>query len=89
MVVAVDPGTEFESCVLDGFEAVAPCKFFFKGFDESFAESVLLWGVRSDVFLLEAVVVDYGTVLARAKDEAIVMTQQHVCRSVAQGAEAS
>lgn len=87
MVVAVDPGTEFESCVLGGFEAAAPCKFIFEGFDESFAESVLLWGVRSDVFLLE--VVDYGTVLARAKDDAIVMMQQHVYRSVAQGAEAS
>jgi hypothetical protein len=89
MVVTVNPDAKFESCVLDGFEAVAPCKFFFEGFDESFAEYVLLRGVRCDVFLLESVVVDYGMVLARAKDESIVMMQHHAYRSVAQGAEAS
>jgi hypothetical protein len=49
MVVAMDPCAEFESGVLDGFEAVAPGKFFFEGFDEAFAESVLLRGVRGDV----------------------------------------
>jgi len=64
MVVAMDPCAEFESGVLDGFEAVAPGKFFFEGFDEAFAESVLLWGVWGDVFLLESVVVDDGAVLA-------------------------
>lgn len=62
MVVEVDPGAEFESYVLDGFEAVAPCKFSFEGFDESFAESILLGGRRRDVFLLEAIVVGDGMV---------------------------
>lgn len=64
MVVAMDPCAEFESGMLDGFEAVAPGKFFFESFDEAFAESVLLRGVGCDVFLLESVIVDDGAVLA-------------------------
>ncbi|MEY3395298.1 MAG: hypothetical protein RL346_1534, partial [Verrucomicrobiota bacterium] len=54
----MDPSSELESGVLDGFEAVAPCEFLFEGFDEALAKSVLLWGVWGDVFLFEAVVVD-------------------------------
>jgi len=64
IVIAVDPCSEFESCVLDGFEAMTPCELFLKGFNKSFAEAVLLWCVRSDVFLFKTVVVDYGAVLA-------------------------
>lgn len=60
----MDPGAEFESGVFDGLEAVASSKLFFEGFDEPLAEAVLLWGVGGDVFLLEAVVVDDGAVLA-------------------------
>ena len=50
--------------MLDGLEAVAPGKFFFEGFDEAFAEAVLLRCIRGDVFLFELVVVDDSTVLA-------------------------
>lgn len=64
VVVVLDPGSEFESGVLDGFEAVAVCEFLFEGFDEALAKSVLLGGVGSDVFLFEAVVVDDGAVLS-------------------------
>ena len=64
MVVAVDPGAEFEPGVFYGLEAVAPAELFFEGFDEAFAEAVLLWGIRSDLFLFEAVVADDGAVLA-------------------------
>jgi hypothetical protein len=35
VVVALDPSSEFESGMLDGLEAVAPCKLFFEGFDEA------------------------------------------------------
>lgn len=63
VVVAMDPSSELESGVLDGFEAVAPCEFLFEGFDEALAKSVLLWGGWGDVFLFEAVVVDNGSVL--------------------------
>ena len=37
MVVAVDPGTELESGVLDGLEAIAPSEIFFEGLYEAFA----------------------------------------------------
>jgi hypothetical protein len=40
VVVAVEPGAEFESGVLDGLEAVAPAELFLEGLDEAFAESV-------------------------------------------------
>jgi len=63
MVVAVDPGPEFESGVLDGLEAVAPAELFLEGFDEAFAQSVLLGSVGGDVFLLESIVTDDGAVL--------------------------
>lgn len=46
-------------------------------------------GVRGDVFLLEAVVLDDGAVLARAEDQTVVVAQEHARRGVAQGAEAS
>jgi hypothetical protein len=46
MVVVVDPGTEFESGLFDGLEAVAPTELFFEGFDETLAQAVLLrWSV--------------------------------------------
>lgn len=54
VVVAVDPGAEFESGVIDGLEAVAPGEFFLEGFDKALAEAVLLWGVGGDVFLFES-----------------------------------
>ena len=64
LVVTIDPSAEFKSSMLDGLEAVAPGKFFFEGFDEAFAEAVLLRCIRGDVFLFELVVVDDSTVLA-------------------------
>lgn len=88
-VVVVDPGSEFEPGVLDGGEAVAPAKLFFEGLDEALAEAVLLRRVGGDVFLLEAVVLDDGAVLARAEDESVVMTQEHAWRGAAQRAEAA
>ena len=87
-VVVVDPGSEFESGVFDGGEAVAPAKLFLEGLDEALAEAVLLRSVGGDVFLLEAVVPDDGTVLARAEDQTVVVAQEHAWRGVAQGAEA-
>ena len=87
-VVVMDPGSEFESGVFDGGEAVAPAKLFLEGLDEALAEAVLLRGVGGDVFLLEAIVLDDGAVLARAEDQAVVVAQKHACRSTAQGAEA-
>ena len=87
-VVVVDPGSEFESGVFDGGEAVAPAKLFLEGLDEALAEAVLLRSVGGDVFLLEAVVLDDGTVLAGAKDQTVVMAQEHAWRSAAEGAEA-
>jgi hypothetical protein len=64
VVVVMDPGSEFESGVLDGFEAMAVGKFFFEGFDKALAKSVLLRGVGGDIFLFESVVVDDGAVLS-------------------------
>src|SRR6476620_4713600 len=87
-VVVVDPGPEFESGVFDGGEAVAPAELFLEGLDEAFAEAVLLGCVGGDVFLLEAVVLDHGAVLARAEDQTVVMAQEHAWRGAAQGAEA-
>ena len=77
VVVAVDPGAEFESGVLDGLEAVAPAELFLEGLDEALAQAVLLWCVGGDVFLGEAVVANDGAVLARAEDESVVMAQEH------------
>ena len=37
MVVVVDPGSEFESGLFDGLEAVAPTELLFEGFDETLA----------------------------------------------------
>ena len=54
--------------MLNGLEAVTPCEFFLEGFDEAFAQAVLLRGIWSDIFLLEAVVIDDGAVLARPED---------------------
>ena len=51
MVVVVDPGTEFESGLFDGLEAVAPTELFFEGFDETLAQAILLRSVWGDVFL--------------------------------------
>ena len=64
VVVVMDPGSEFESGVLDGFESMAVGKFFFEGFDKALAKSVLLRGVGGDIFLFESVVVDDGAVLS-------------------------
>jgi len=79
-VVVVDPGSEFESGVFDGGEAIAPAKLFLEGLDEALAEAVLLRRVGSDVFLLEAVVPDDGAVLARAEGQTVVMAQEHAGR---------
>ncbi len=64
VVVVMDPGSQFESGVLDGFEAMAVGKFFFEGFDKALAKSVLLRGVGGDIFLFESVVVDDGAILS-------------------------
>ena len=88
-VVVVDPGSEFESGVFDGGEAVAPAKLFLEGLDEALAEAVLLRSVGGDVFLLEAVVLDDGAVLARAEDQTVVVAQEHAGRCASEGAEAS
>ncbi len=88
MVVVVNPGTEFESGLFDGLEAVAPTELFFEGFDETLAQAVLLRSVWGDVFLFEPVVAHYGTILARSEDQAVVMAKQHVGRSAAQCAKA-
>ncbi len=37
MVVVVDPGSEFESCLFYGLKAVAPTELLFEGFDETLA----------------------------------------------------
>ena len=87
-VVVVDPGSEFESGVFDGGEAVAPAKLFLEGLDEALAEAVLLGSVGGDVFLLESVVLDNGAVLARTKDQTVVMAQEHAWRGAAEGAKA-
>jgi hypothetical protein len=39
MVVVVDPGSEFESGLFDGLEAVAPTEHLFEGFDETLGAS--------------------------------------------------
>ncbi len=88
MVVAVDPGVEFEAGVFDGGEAVAPAELLLEGFDKSFAEAVLLGRVGGDVFLDESVVVDHGAVLAGAEDQSVVVAQKHAGRRAAQGSEA-
>ena len=87
VVVEVDPGAEFESGVLDGLEAVAPAELLLEGLDEALAESVLLGGVGGDVFLGDSVVADDGAVLARTKDQTVVMAQEHVFGGASQGAE--
>jgi hypothetical protein len=38
VVVVMNPCSEFESGVLDGFEAMALCKFIFEGFDKARAD---------------------------------------------------
>jgi hypothetical protein len=46
VVVAVEPGAQFEPGVFNGCEAVAPAELFLEGLDDALAESVLLRGKK-------------------------------------------
>lgn len=87
VVVGVDPCPQLEPRVLDGREAVAPAELFLERLGEALAQAVLLRRVGRDVFLLESVVLDHCTVLARTEDQAVVVTQQHAGRRTAESAE--
>lgn len=82
-ILVLDPGLEFESCVLDGGEAVAPTELLLEGLDEALAEAVLLRGVWRNLFLLDAVFTDDGAETARAEDQPVVVTQEHAGRAAA------
>ena len=87
VVVVFDPCPEGDPCVLDGLEVSSPGKLLFEGLDEALTESVLLRRVRRDVFLGKTVVADDRPIAARAKDESVVVPDQHTLRCVAQRAE--
>ena len=59
VIVVVDKFCQRETGVCEGVKAVAPTKFFFEGFDEAFAKSILLGSVWRDVFLFKSVIFDH------------------------------
>ena len=88
-VVFAYPLTDHDSSVVDAFESVKPDALLFERADEAFAHSVLLRSVRSDVFLLKAVLGDGGTVEPGAEDQPVVVTDLQALGSSAQPAKAA
>lgn len=84
----IEPGPHGESGVFDGLEAPRPAELLLETFYEALAKTVLVRRVGRGVFLCQAVVLDYGPVLARSEDQAVVVPQEHAVRGVAQRAKA-
>lgn len=80
----MDPSSQCESGMLDGFETPVPAELIFECFDKPFTESVLLRRVGGDVFLGEVVVGDHGAKATGAEDQTVIMAQQHSSGCTAQ-----
>ena len=51
VVIVMDPSSQGEFGVVNGHEAPVPAELLLEGFDEHFAESVLLGRVWGELFL--------------------------------------
>src|SRR5690606_5460951 len=74
--------------MLQGFEAVPMGTLLFKRPDDPFHHAVLLWAMRRDELLAQAVAANQRRVAATRKNEAIVRPKQERLGDTAQRAEA-
>lgn len=74
-VEVVDEGGDDGFGVSQGSEAMKPSTLFLEGANEAFAKAVLLRGIRSGVFLNQAVVLDEGAVMAGTENQPIVVAK--------------
>ena len=87
-VVLIDPISNDSPGVLEGGEAMEPDALFLEGADEALAEAVLFGSVGSDILLFETIAAHGAAVEARAKDEAVVVTQSQPGRGAVEPAKA-
>ena len=87
-VIMIEPGPHGKTGVFDGLEVPRPAELLLETFDEALAKAVLVRRVGRGVFPCQAVVLDYGRVLARSQDKAVVVPKEHAVRGVAQRAKA-
>ena len=88
VVIKAYPVADHAAGMLQGFEAVPMGTLLFKCSDDPFHHAVLLWAVRRDELLAQAVTAYQCRVAATRKNEAIVRPQQERLRNTTQGAKA-
>lgn len=86
VVVEADPVADGTVRVPDAVEALAMDALFFQCPDHTLNHAILLWTMRRDELLLQAVVSDQRGVAAAGEDQAVVGPQQDLARDLSQGA---
>lgn len=76
-VVELDPVADRAGSVLDAFEAVSMQALLFQRLDDTLDHTVLLWAMRGDELLAQAVAADQGGVMAAGEDQAIACWERY------------
>jgi len=62
--------------MLDGFKSVTMYALFLDGSDQSFDHPILLWAMRGNELLLQAIALDQSRVAAGREDQPIIGSKQ-------------
>src|SRR5690625_7303860 len=76
MIVKGDPVTDSSASMLNAFEALSVRALFFKRTNNTFHHAVLLWAMRCNKFLSQAITAHQRSVMARSKNQAVIRTQK-------------
>lgn len=87
IVVETDPVGNDARGVLNALEAMAMNALLLERSDDPLDHAVLLWAVRGDELLLQAIAADQGREVPTGEDQAVVRPQQEFPINLAQGAE--
>lgn len=88
-IIELDPVADGAGSVLDALEAMAVNALLFQRPDDALDHAVLLWAMRSDELLPEAVALGRGRVMAAGEGQAVVRAQQELAVDAAEGSEAA
>lgn len=84
MVVELNPVGDCTAGMLQRFEAMSVHALLLERADHAFDHPVLLWAVRRDELLTQAITPYPGRVIAAREDQTVVAAKQEWCRNPAE-----